>query len=612
MNKLPRNFRLRQIPQVIKVNRPDFYAPLTHNLLLDKGQEVATFTRATIATVTDFEGLIKTVKSGEVRFEGARRVENLIATKLNSWIKAATGTGVIATSVAASVAGELEQAYQITLNRGAGNTGSDMSQLYITIPNGVVGNRYVFSFRIKGTVGEQVAFRGAGGVAYVVHTFTGNWDRLSTSEVAAGAMQVSFASRGGQNTTNNVTFYAKMPMVENVTGQANQNPSEYVSNGVLAAPYHNAGADGVKYFNYQNGNTVVSNVVTEAQGLAIAESSLKGVLIEVASSNLNTYSSDLTNAAYSKTNTTAAINALAPDGTTTGNTLTATATAVTVVIKTVVATATTHTFSFFTKKGSRTTAAFLIRNSTTAIYFTTNTFNYDTGVNSGVGWKAEVYPNGWYRLSYTNSGSEIINVGNTMFMYLGATGNSWTANDTILLWGVQCEAKPMATSYIPTTTASVARNADVLTFPNAGNVNDTAGTVLMDVTPAFDIPNSATAGYGNQLLIDFGSSKGQIFVNNQLLGHWDSTQWIFSPTWIPLKNTTYKIGSKYGSAGQRNFLNGTAGTIGAFDGSINSSTNMTIGGYGGGTTYNFGGSIKNLRIYKKALSDNTISNLTTT
>ena len=38
------------------------------------------FTRATPATVTDFEGLIKTVKSGEVRFDGMRRVENLLST----------------------------------------------------------------------------------------------------------------------------------------------------------------------------------------------------------------------------------------------------------------------------------------------------------------------------------------------------------------------------------------------------------------------------------------------------------------------------------------------------------------------------------------------------
>jgi hypothetical protein len=38
---------------------------------------------------------------------------------------------------------------------------------------------------------------------------------------------------------------------EDVTGQSNQNPSEYVSCGVLAAPYYGAGVDGVQYFNYE-------------------------------------------------------------------------------------------------------------------------------------------------------------------------------------------------------------------------------------------------------------------------------------------------------------------------------------------------------------------------
>jgi len=50
------------------------------NLDLTAGiPDYATFTRASTATVEDFEGLIKTVKSGEVRDKGARRVENLIS-----------------------------------------------------------------------------------------------------------------------------------------------------------------------------------------------------------------------------------------------------------------------------------------------------------------------------------------------------------------------------------------------------------------------------------------------------------------------------------------------------------------------------------------------------
>ena len=47
------------------------------NLLSGAISSLVSFTRATPATVTDFEGLIKTVKSSEARFDGMRRVENL-------------------------------------------------------------------------------------------------------------------------------------------------------------------------------------------------------------------------------------------------------------------------------------------------------------------------------------------------------------------------------------------------------------------------------------------------------------------------------------------------------------------------------------------------------
>jgi len=90
MSRYNRNFRrLKESPD----NQPSFHAPLTHNLLLTKGQGAATFTRATTATLTDFEGLLKTATSGEVRFEGARRVENLIPS---------TGAGSASLAVAAA------------------------------------------------------------------------------------------------------------------------------------------------------------------------------------------------------------------------------------------------------------------------------------------------------------------------------------------------------------------------------------------------------------------------------------------------------------------------------------------------------------------------------
>jgi len=55
-----------------------FKAPLKSSLLLTKGISTPTFTRPTTASVTDFEGVVNTAKINEARFEGARRVENLL------------------------------------------------------------------------------------------------------------------------------------------------------------------------------------------------------------------------------------------------------------------------------------------------------------------------------------------------------------------------------------------------------------------------------------------------------------------------------------------------------------------------------------------------------
>lgn len=218
---------------------------------------------------------------------------------------------------------------------------------------------------------------------------------------------------------------------------------------------------------------------------------------------------------------------------------------------------------------------------------------------------------GTVTLSGTFTGS-LIGAGVNTRVSLSFTATAGTLTSTVSgsVTNAQLEALPMATSYIPTTTASLTRNADVLTFPNSGNVSNTAGTVLLEATPAVDIPNSITGGFGWNYLIDFGLSHGYLYCRANALWRTDTSVTVTTPSWIPLKNTTYKIGSRYGSVGQRNWLSGTAGANGAFDGYIGSGINMTIGGYGGGTTYNWGGTIKNLKIYKKVLSDAQITSLT--
>lgn len=67
----------------------DLSVSLTNSIIPQRGTGAVTFSRASIATVTDHEGVIKNCISGEARFQGARRVRNLTtySQEVNSWGK---------------------------------------------------------------------------------------------------------------------------------------------------------------------------------------------------------------------------------------------------------------------------------------------------------------------------------------------------------------------------------------------------------------------------------------------------------------------------------------------------------------------------------------------
>jgi hypothetical protein len=98
---------------------------------------------------------------------------------------------------------------------------------------------------------------------------------------------------------------------------------------------------------------------------------------------------------------------------------------------------------------------------------------------------------GWYRCSVKRTLGAVttyLSIGPYLNADIGGslTGGfpSYAGDDTsgIYIWGAQVETGPIATSYIPTTTASVTRNADNITQTSASSlIGQTEGTLYVEV-----------------------------------------------------------------------------------------------------------------------------------
>ena len=132
------------------------------------------------------------------------------------------------------------------------------------------------------------------------------------------------------------------------------------------------------------------------------------------------------------------------------------------------------------------------------------------------------YGNGWYRciLTATCSTTQSTTVGVLAALLTTDTnarlGAAFAGNtsDYIFGWGAQLETGSVATSYIPTTTASVTRNADVVSVSGAvsGSIGQTEGTVYVEV----DLRNLSTGVFRRILTISNGTTSNlfQIFTSD--------------------------------------------------------------------------------------------------
>lgn len=239
-----------------------FYAPLTHSLVLTRGTGNPTFTRATTAYVTDFEGLLKQVPSGAARFSGARVVRNLVVASTNiggaGFTRTVTGAGSL-TQVSSTT-------YTLATN---GTTASDVARIASVSAGTSIPAGSTVTYRVKLSASAPVtlywvlATSSIDTGANIAVTTTPTVYSRTVSNGTGTTVSVRIQAQGSVSGNVSVDVTMDEWQIEDVTGQSNQFCSDYVSVGVLSAPYHGAGVDGLAYFNYENPWTVTGNVATD-------------------------------------------------------------------------------------------------------------------------------------------------------------------------------------------------------------------------------------------------------------------------------------------------------------------------------------------------------------
>ena len=185
------------------------------------------------------------------------------------------------------------------------------------------------------------------------------------------------------------------------------------------------------------------------------------------------------------------------------------------------------------------------------------------------------------------------------------------------IYAPQIEISPYATSFIPTTTAALTRNAETLTYPISGNRTAAQETIAIKFMPL----GGSFANDGVRRVLTDTNTKSRIIKKTQtgtvitfLPNEPDNGAVLKDTTTVPLLNTSYVytatcVNSPSSYAG---YLNGTQeGTTGSTAWTLNTwGTNFYIGS-NSSSTEQLNGLIQRVAIFNRALSASEVSAITT-
>jgi len=204
-----------------------------------------------VMNVADFEGIYKECPVDVAAFQGARKVTNLCKWSQDisnaAWAKLGAPSIVGTDKITATGQGD---GIQQTIT-GEGAWKAVISFIaHVSTPLGQLTGYQVRSYGSTSGSGTNLPTLSYTPVRYSMEL---------TNNPAIGGNTISIGFRD-YNTSSWAQVTITDFQVENVTGQTNQNPSDHIPTTTAAV---------TEYYDTENGNTVSSNVVTEAAGAAL-------------------------------------------------------------------------------------------------------------------------------------------------------------------------------------------------------------------------------------------------------------------------------------------------------------------------------------------------------
>jgi hypothetical protein len=426
------------------------------------------------------------------------------------WSKTQQGTGlnpVVTPNNAISPDGN-QTADLVVFNRGAGNSSNDRSILSSTSTI-VSGSQYNGSVWVKAAtpsdIGKQIAFRHVAQATHLVITLTDNWVRYNKTEssvLTAGDWRlVSIGTVTADNVVGVHVWGAQLEIGNTATTYIPTTSS--IRTLFAGVAQDGALSPNVPRLDYRN---LVGAV--DCPALLVEPSAANTALQSAGFEVSGTWAP--TNISVT-TGTTSAF--IAPDGSTDADLLADNSTNGRHRVQQNLlsfTSGTTYTFSVFVKKNS--SNRFLLINANTA-FNSVAALSLDTLAItniSGSGASVENYGNGWYRFSIRGTASTTT-TGGTVFVQMQDTNADGTYignGSSFYLWGAQLEVGSVATSYIPTTTASATRGADNYSVSGAvsGFIGLSSGAIYAEV----DVRNWEASG--RVVALSDGTSDGSIVI----------------------------------------------------------------------------------------------------